>query len=101
MGKKGFNTKAIHEGKMVCDQESMSVPIYQSVAYKYSDAKEAAEIFNAEKFGYTYGRWDNPTVNVFEKRMAALENTESAIATASGLSAIFLLCHQLLQSGDE
>jgi O-acetylhomoserine/O-acetylserine sulfhydrylase-like pyridoxal-dependent enzyme len=101
MAKKGFNTKAIHEGKMVCDQESMSVPIYQSVAYRYADAKEAAEIFAAIKPGYTYGRWDNPTVNVFEKRMAALEGTETAISTASGLSAIFLLCHQMLEAGDE
>ena len=101
MSKKGFNTKAIHEGKMVCDQESMSVPIYQSVAYKYSDAKEAAEIFAAKKFGYTYGRWDNPTVSVFEKRIGSIGKPESAIATASGLSAIFLVCHQLLEAGDE
>jgi len=101
MSEKGFSTKAIHSGLMNCDQESMSVPIYQSVAYKYADAKEAAEIFSAEKEGYTYGRWDNPTVNVFEKKMAALENTEAAIATASGMAAIFLLCHSLLEAGDE
>ncbi len=58
---------------------AMSVPIYQSVAYPYSDAKEAAEIFRGENPGFTYGRWDNPTVQVFEKRMAALENTPSAL----------------------
>jgi O-acetylhomoserine/O-acetylserine sulfhydrylase-like pyridoxal-dependent enzyme len=101
MAKKSFNTKAIHDGKLNCNQESMSVPLYQSVAYKYSDAKEAAEIFAGQKHGYTYGRWDNPTVSVFEQRMASLENTESAIATSSGMSAIFLLCHQMLNSGDE
>jgi O-acetylhomoserine/O-acetylserine sulfhydrylase-like pyridoxal-dependent enzyme len=101
MAKKGFNTRAIHEGKMNCNQESMSVPLYQSVAYKYSDAKEAADIFAALKQGYTYGRWDNPTVSVFEQRMAAIENTEAAIATSSGMSAIFLLCHQMLSAGDE
>ena len=98
---KGFDTKAIHEGLMNCEQESMSVPIFQSVAYKYADALEAAQIFSTEKPGYTYGRWDNPTVNVFEKRMAALEKTEAAVATSSGMSAIFLLCHHLLKSGDE
>lgn len=101
MAKKGFNTKAIHEGLMNNEQESMSVPIFQSVAYKYSDAKEAAEIFAGSKPGYTYGRWDNPTVNVFEKRMAALENTEAAVAASSGMAAIFLLCHQMLECGDE
>ncbi|OIP26151.1 hypothetical protein AUK22_07170 [bacterium CG2_30_54_10] len=99
--KKHFNTKAIHEGHEGFDPDSMSVPIYQSVAYPYFDAKEAAAIFSGEKPGYTYGRWDNPTVNVFEKRMASLENAESAIATASGMAAIFLLAHHLLESGDE
>jgi O-acetylhomoserine/O-acetylserine sulfhydrylase-like pyridoxal-dependent enzyme len=78
----------------------MSVPIYQSVAYPYEDAAEAAAIFTGEKPGFTYGRWDNPTVDVFEKRMAALENTEAAIAAASGMSAIFLLTHHLLNPGD-
>ena len=101
MKQKGFNTKAIHDGKVNCEQESMSVPIYQTVAYKYSDAKEAAAIFAGQQHGYTYGRWDNPTVNVFEQRMASLEGTEAAIATSSGMSAIFLLCHQMLTAGDE
>ena len=101
MQKRRFNTKAIHEGHSDFTPDSMVTPLYQSVAFPYSDAKEAAAIFAAEKPGYTYGRWDNPTVNVFEKRMAALENTESAIATSSGMSAIFLLCHSLLKPGDE
>lgn len=101
MNKKGFNTKAIHAGNLDFGPDSMSVPIYQSVAYPYLDAKEAAAIFAAEKPGFTYGRWDNPTVQVFEKRMAALENTEAAIATSSGMAAILLLCHQLMQAGDE
>lgn len=101
MIKKGFNTKAIHEGHLDFGPDSMSVPIYQSVAYPYADAKEAAAIFAAEKPGFTYGRWDNPTVMVFEKRMAALENTEAAIATSSGMAAILLLCHHLMGTGDE
>lgn len=101
MLKKGFSTKAIHVGNLDNNQESMSVPIYQSVAYQYPDAKEAAAIFAGTKPGYTYGRWDNPTVHVFEKRMAALENTESAIAASSGMAAIFLYCHHLLEPGDE
>ena len=101
MSKQGFNTKAIHAGHENFHPDSMVTPIYQSVAYPYQDAQEAAAIFTGEKPGYTYGRWDNPTVEVFEKRMAALENTESAIAAASGMSAIFLLSHHLLGPGDE
>jgi O-acetylhomoserine/O-acetylserine sulfhydrylase-like pyridoxal-dependent enzyme len=100
MKKQGFNTKAIHAGQAKFSPDSMSVPIYQSVAYPYADAEEAAAIFTGEKPGFTYGRWDNPTVAVFEKRMAALENTEAAIAAASGMSAIFLLTHHLLNPGD-
>ncbi|MEI7499126.1 MAG: aminotransferase class I/II-fold pyridoxal phosphate-dependent enzyme [Bacteroidota bacterium] len=101
MPNRGFNTKAIHAGITNFSPDSMSVPIYQSVAYPYLDAQEAAAIFTGEKPGFTYGRWDNPTVQVFENRMAALENTEGAIAAASGMSAIFLLAHHLLNPGDD
>ncbi len=96
-----FDTLAIHEGHEDFAPDSMSTPIYQSVAYPYADAKEAAEIFRAEKPGYTYGRWDNPTVRVFERRMAALERTEAALATSSGMAAIMTLGHQMLEAGDE
>lgn len=101
MSNTNFDTMAIHAGGSEFSPDSMSAPIYQSVAFPYQDAKEAAAIFAGEKPGYTYGRWDNPTVSLFEKRMAALELTESAIATSSGMAAIFLLCHQLLNNGDE
>ena len=101
MRQRGFDTKAIHEGLDKFTPDSMSVPIYQSVAYPYADAREAAEIFRGEKPGYTYGRWDNPTVEAFEKRMAAIEGAEAAIATASGMAAIFLLTHHLAQAGDD
>ena len=101
MSKKGFSTKAIHAGNVNFSPGSMITPLYQSVAYPYADAKEAAAIFTGEKPGYTYGRWDNPTVDLFEQRMAALEGTDGAIATASGMSAIFLLSHHWLSPGDE
>ncbi len=101
MKAKGFNTRAIHAGHEGFKPDSTSTPIYQSVAYPFEDAKEATEIFKGDKPGFTYGRWDNPTVQVFERRMAALENTESAIAAASGMAAIFLLSHHLLNPGDE
>ena len=101
MAKKGFSTRAIHAGYSGFKPDSMSTPLYQSVAYPFQDAKEAAEISRGDKPGFTYGRWDNPTVQVFEKRMAELENTEGAIAASSGMAAIFLLCHHLLNPGDE
>lgn len=101
MSKKGFSTKAIHAGHEGFKPDSMSTPLFQSVAYPFEDAKEAAEISRGDKPGFTYGRWDNPTVQVFEKRMAALENTEGAIAASSGMAAIFLLTHHMLNAGDE
>jgi len=101
MAKKGFNTRAIHAGHSGFKPDSMTTPLYQTVAYPFEDAKEAAEISRGDKPGFTYGRWDNPTVQVFEKRMAALENTEGAIAASSGMAAIFLLTHHLLNPGDE
>ena len=101
MKDRGFDTLAIHAGHENFQPNSMSTPIFQSVAYPYSDAREAAAISVGDKPGFTYGRWDNPTVQAFEKRMAALEGTEAAIATASGMSAILTLAHHLLEAGDE
>ena len=101
MTKHGFSTDALHAGQTNFKPDSMSTPIYQSVAYPFFDAKEAAAISSGEKPGFTYGRWDNPTVDVFERRMAALEHTEAALATASGMSAIFLYTHHMLEPGDE
>ncbi|MBZ5640190.1 MAG: aminotransferase class I/II-fold pyridoxal phosphate-dependent enzyme [Acidobacteriia bacterium] len=101
MRRRGFDTQAIHAGHENFHPDATLVPIYQSVAYPYEDAREAAEIFRGEKPGYTYGRWDNPTVEAFEKRMAALEGAEAAIATASGMAAIFLLTHHLVKAGED
>ncbi len=101
MNSKSFDTLALHAGHENFNPDSMVTPIFQSVAYPYADAKEAAEIFDGTKPGFTYGRWDNPTVQVFEKRMAALELTESAIGTSSGMAAIMLLCHTLMNPGDD
>jgi O-acetylhomoserine/O-acetylserine sulfhydrylase-like pyridoxal-dependent enzyme len=101
MPERGFETLAIHTGHENFQPNSMSTPIFQSVAYPYEDAREAAAISLGDKPGFTYGRWDNPTVQAFEKRLAALEGTESAIATSSGMAATFLLSHYLLEAGDE
>ncbi len=101
MKKRGFDTQAIHAGYDGFQPDSMAVPLYQSVAYPFQDAEEAAAISAGDKPGFTYGRWDNPTVQVFEKRMAALEGAGAAIATSSGMGATLLLTHHLVRAGED
>ncbi|MBI5532862.1 MAG: O-acetylhomoserine aminocarboxypropyltransferase/cysteine synthase [Deltaproteobacteria bacterium] len=101
MKKFGFETMSVHAGHEGFKPDTVTPPLYQTVAYPFEDALEAAQIFRAEKPGYTYGRWDNPTVELFEKRMAALEGTESAIGAASGMAAIMMLMHTVTSQGDD
>lgn len=77
-----------------------SEALYLSSSFVQPDAATAARRFAGEEEGYTYTRTSNPTVTSFEQRLAAMEGTESAIATASGMSAILLMCLALLKSGD-
>ena len=82
-------TLALHFGY---DQESfgaMSVPVYQTTAYDFGSAETAANRFALRELGPIYTRLNNPTTDVLEKRIAAVENGEAAIATASGQAAIF------------
>jgi O-acetylhomoserine/O-acetylserine sulfhydrylase-like pyridoxal-dependent enzyme len=81
---------------------TMTVPIYQSLAYPFDDVQQGADAYAAAKEGlFCYGRWDNPTVDVFEKRIAMLESGEAALATSSGMAAIHLITHDLCSHGDE
>lgn len=77
-----------------------SEALYLTSSFVQPDAATAARRFAGEEDGYTYSRTSNPTVTAFEQRLAALEGTESAIATSSGMSAILLLCLGLLKAGD-
>lgn len=77
-----------------------SEALYLTSSFVQPDAATAARRFAGEEEGYTYSRTSNPTVSSFERRLAALEGTESAIATASGMSAILLMCMALLKAGD-
>ena len=77
-----------------------SEALYLTSGYMQPDAATSAARFAGEAEGYTYGRSGNPTVTSLEMRLAALEGTESAIATSSGMSAILLMCFALLKSGD-
>jgi O-succinylhomoserine sulfhydrylase len=77
-----------------------SEALYLTSGYVQPTAEVAARRFAGDEDGFTYGRYGNPTVASFEQRLAAMEGTESAISTASGMSAILMMCMGLLQSGD-
>lgn len=74
--------------------------LYLTSSFLQPDAASAARRFAGEEEGYIYSRFTNPTVSSMEKRLAALEETEDCVATASGMSAILLLCMGLLEAGD-
>jgi len=97
-----FATLCIHAGY---DQNehlrSRRVPLYQSAAFTYDSADHASELFSLEREGYIYMRLGNPTVDVAEKRVAALEGGLAAVGFASGMAATTGLLLNMLRSGDE
>jgi O-acetylhomoserine (thiol)-lyase len=93
-------TIAIHAGYEKDSQGTMAVPIYQSTAYEFRDATHAANLFELKELGNIYTRLMNPTTDVFEKRFAALEDGEAAIATSSGMAAIFNTIANVAEAGD-
>ena len=80
---------------------SRAVPIYQTTSYQFKNTDHAANLFGLREFGNIYTRLMNPTTDVFEKRVAALEGGVGALATASGSSAITLALLNIAQAGDE
>jgi O-acetylhomoserine (thiol)-lyase len=93
-------TIAIHIGYDKDSQAAMAVPIYQTTAYEFRDAEHAANLFELKELGNIYTRLMNPTTDVFEKRFAALENGAAAIATSSGMAAIFNTIANVSEAGD-
>ena len=93
-------TKALHFGYDKDSQGTMAVPIYMSTAYEFRDVEHAANLFALKELGNIYTRLNNPTTDVFEKRFAELEGGESAIATSSGMSAIFFAIVNSAEAGD-
>ena len=77
-----------------------SEALYLTSGYVQPSAEAAARRFSGDEEGFTYGRYGNPTVTSFEQRLAALEGTEAAIATSSGMAAILMMCMALLKAGD-
>jgi O-acetylhomoserine/O-acetylserine sulfhydrylase len=96
-----FDTLQLHAGQVVDPTtKSRAVPIYQTTSYVFNDSEHAANLFGLKEFGNIYTRLMNPTTDVFEKRIAALEGGVAALATASGQAAQFIALTNIMQSGD-
>ena len=99
---RGFATRAIHGQELPpVEQDAPSVPIYQTATFRFDSSEAFAETINFRRPGYTYTRgYGNPTLLAFERVMAELEGTESAISFASGMAAIHTVVTTLASSGD-
>lgn len=96
-----FETLQLHAGQQPdAATNSRAVPIYQTTSYTFKSNEHAANLFGLKEFGNIYTRIMNPTTDVFEQRMAALEGGVAAVATASGLAAQFLALNNIMQAGD-
>lgn len=98
----GFETKQLHIGQESADPvtDARAVPIYASTSYVFHDSQHAADRFALRDAGNIYGRLTNPTQDIFEKRIAALEDGVAALATASGAAAINYTISALAKSGE-
>jgi O-acetylhomoserine/O-acetylserine sulfhydrylase len=96
-----FETLQLHAGQEVDPTTgSRAVPLYQTTSYVFNNAEHGANLFALKEFGNIYTRIMNPTTDVFEKRIAALEGGVAALATASGQAAQFIALNNILQAGD-
>lgn len=97
-----FETLQVHAGYVEADPttHSRAVPLYQTTAYTFNNAEHGANLFGLKEFGNIYTRLQNPTTDVFEQRMAALEGGVAALAVASGHSAQLIALTNILQEGD-
>lgn len=96
-----FETLQLHAGQQADPTTgSRAVPLYQTTSYVFNNAEHGANLFALKEFGNIYTRIMNPTTDVFEKRIAALEGGVAALATASGQAAQFIALNNILQTGD-
>ncbi len=96
-----FETLALHSGHTVDETLSRAVPVYRTSSYVFKDSEHAANLFALKELGNIYTRLMNPTHDVLEKRVAALEGGAGALALASGTSAIYYAIINLAKAGDE
>jgi O-acetylhomoserine (thiol)-lyase len=97
-----FETLQLHAGQEEVEgtTRARAVPIYQTTSYTFKDSEHGANLFALKEFGNIYTRIMNPTTDVFEKRVAALEGGVAALAVASGQAAQFIALNNILQAGD-
>ena len=96
-----LETLTIHAGQTIDDSKSRAVPITQTTSYVFDDTQHAQDLFSLAKPGNIYTRIMNPTQNVFEERITALEGGVGALATSSGQAAIHLSLLNIVENGDE
>jgi len=96
----GQATLAIRTGHQRTPEGEHSEPIFPTSSFVFDSAQQAAARFSGDEPGNIYSRFSNPTVAVFEERLAAMEGGESCVATASGMAAILAVCMGLLEHGD-
>ncbi len=95
-----YETLQLHAGQEIDETtRSRAVPIYQTTSYTFRDARHGADLFALKEFGNIYTRIMNPTTDVFEKRIAALEGGAAALAVSSGQASQFIAIHTLLEAG--
>jgi len=96
-----FETLQLHAGQQIDPTtKARAVPIYQTTSFGFNNTEHAANLFGLKEFGNIYTRIMNPTTDVFEQRIAALEGGVAALATGSGQAAQFLALNNILQAGD-
>lgn len=96
-----FETLQLHAGQQADPTtNARAVPIYQTTSYQFNNTEHAGNLFGLREFGNIYTRIMNPTTDVFEKRIAALEGGVAALATGSGQAAQFIALNNILQAGD-
>lgn len=102
MSDQRFETRALHAGQEKDEHvPSRAVAVHRTTAYNFRDTEHAANLFALKELGYIYTRLMNPTQDVLERRMAALEGGAAALAVASGTSAIFYAITNIAEAGDE
>jgi len=95
-----FDTIAIREGYRTTQEQEHSEAIFLTSSFVFDSAEQAANRFSKEEPGNIYARFTNPTVDAFEKKLAALEGADACVATSSGMAAIFASIMALVESGD-
>ena len=93
-------TQAVRAGQSRSSEQEHSEPIYTTSSFVFESAEQAAARFSYQEQGNIYSRFTNPTIEVFEKRLAAMEGAESCVGTSSGMSAMLSICMTGLSAGD-